>query len=65
MLWLAVAQAETAEKFGCSSGSVSTWAKQAGADKGAHSEHGTHKAGEIVETEHAAILIERGFAEPA
>ena len=38
---------------------------QAGADKGAHSEHGTHKAGEIVETEHAAVLIERGFAEPA
>lgn len=35
-----------------------------GEDLRAHSEHGTHHAGEIVMTEHADILIERGLAEP-
>ena len=38
---------------------------QEGEDRGAFSEHGRHVAGEIVDTEHAAILIERGFAEAA
>lgn len=36
-----------------------------GERRGAHSEHGTHKAGEIVETAHADLLIERGFAKAA
>lgn len=35
---------------------------EAGEASGAHSEHGKHTAGETVETEHAALLIERGFA---
>ncbi len=35
---------------------------ETGEAAGAHSEHGKHVAGEIVETEHAAALIERGFA---
>lgn len=34
-----------------------------GEARGAHSEHGKHKAGDVIETEHAALLIERGFAE--
>lgn len=33
-----------------------------GEASGAHSEHGKHVAGEKVETEHAAQLIELGFA---
>ena len=36
-----------------------------GEAKGAHSEHGTHKRGDVVETEHADVLIKRGFAELA
>jgi hypothetical protein len=32
---------------------------------GAHSEHGKHAAGDVVETDHAALLIERGFAKAA
>lgn len=36
-----------------------------GEERRAHSEHGMHVAGEIVETEYADILIERGFAEEA
>lgn len=36
-----------------------------GEAKGAHSEHGKHTAGEVVETEHAALLVERGFAKAA
>lgn len=36
-----------------------------GEKDGAHSEHGKHVAGEKVETEHAALLIERGFAKPS
>ena len=38
---------------------------QAGEHKGAWSEHGTHTAGEIVDTAHAGALIELGFAEAA
>ncbi len=37
------------------------WTEEAVA-RGAHSEHGQHKAGDEVVTEHAALLIERGFA---
>jgi len=34
-----------------------------GEEQRAHSEHGMHVAGEIVETDFADVLIERGFAE--
>lgn len=37
------------------------WTAQ-GEDRGAWSEHGQHMAGEIVETDHADVLIKAGFA---
>lgn len=40
------------------------WTKT-GADRGAFSEHGKHEEGEIVETVHADLLIQNGFAEDA
>lgn len=40
------------------------WTEQ-GEARGAHSEHGKHVAGEVVETEHAAQLVELGFAKAA
>lgn len=44
------------------SGKVAVIWTEEGEARGAHSEHGQHKAGDEVTTEHAAILIERGFA---
>lgn len=37
---------------------------QIGEQKRAFSEHGRHKAGEVIETAHADMLIKRKFAEP-
>lgn len=37
------------------------WTKL-GEDCRAHSEHGVHAEGDVVETEHADIFVERGFA---
>lgn len=37
----------------------------AGEAAGAYSEHGKHKAGELVETEHADALIKAGYAKAA
>lgn len=40
---------------------VVIWTEE-GQNSFAQSEHGQHKAGDEVETEHAEMLIERGFA---
>lgn len=40
------------------------WTKKA-EDDGVFSEHGPHRAGDIVETAYADLLIERGHAEEA
>lgn len=39
--------------------------EQKGEDAGAWSEHGQHKTGEIVETDHADVLVSRGYATEA
>lgn len=40
------------------------WTK-AGEDAGVFSEHGQHSEGDVVETDHADLLIERGYAKEA
>ena len=40
------------------------WTKT-GAERGAFSEHGKHEEGEVVETVHADLLIQNGFATEA